>query len=293
MIDSPNLPEQTPGASTRRAGEDFLVAGCGFVTCLLTALILWWVERQFGLALYTWTFWFIIPAGAILAGFAGASGYYAGSWLFGHRPTRLLLLNVVIASVAIFFFIYYLSYITLQIEGKQGSDYVPFWQYLDLAVRSTSMEFRYHAAKLGSTGELGYFGYAVAVLQILGFAVGGFVVYAVLVSKPYCEKCSRYLSGKGKQIRYTHDADGLQANVAQIAQTLSSGAAGSAIELQRGFGNPKYQKNDHLRSTFEVRYCKKCNKHWVKFAVEKQSGNDWKEITGYTAAGFTEEVVSV
>lgn len=287
------MTEPTPGASTRRTGEDFLVAGCGFVTCVVTALILWWIETQSGFALYTWTFWFIIPAGALLAGFAGASGYYAGSWLFGHRPTRLLLLNIVIASVATFFLIYYLSYVTLQIEGKRVREYIPFWQYLDLALRSTSMEFRYRAAKLGSTGELGYFGYVVAVLQIIGFAAGGFVVYAVLTSKPYCEKCSRYLSGKGKQVKYTHDADGLQVNVVQIAQNLAGRAVGSAIELQRGFGNPKHQKDDHLRSTFEVRYCKNCNQHWVKFTIEKHSGNDWKEIPGFMAAGFTEEVVSV
>jgi hypothetical protein len=284
--------EPTLAASTRRSGEDFLVAGCGLVTCVVTALILWWIEAQFGFALYTWTFWFVVPAGAILAGFAGASGYCAGSWLFGHRPTRLLLLNIVIASVVTFFLIYYLSYVTLRVEGKQVSDYISFWQYLDLALRSTSMEFRYHAAKLGSTGELGYFGYAIAVLQIIGFAVGGLVVYGVLVSKPYCEKCSRYLSGKGTQVRYTHDSDGLQVNVAQVLQDLANGAVAPAIEFQRGFGNPKPQKDDHLRSTFEVRYCKKCNQHWVKFAIEKWSGKDWKEIPQYTTAGFTGEVVS-
>lgn len=288
------MSEPTLAASSRRAGEDFLVAGCGLVTCVLTALILWWIEAQFGFALYTWTFWFIIPAGALLAGFAGASGYYAGSWLFGHRPTRLLLLNIVIASVATFFLIYYLSYITLQMEGKRVSDYIPFLQYLDLALRSTSLEFRYRGAvKLGSTGELGYFGYAVAVLQVIGFAVGGFVVYAVLVSKPYCEKCSRYLSGKGRQVRYTQDADGLQAIVQQVLQNLASGTMAPAIELQRSFGNPSHQKNNHLRSTFEVRCCKKCKQHWVKFSVEKQSGDNWKEISDFTVSGFTKEVISV
>jgi hypothetical protein len=240
----PNVTEPSLSTSSRRTGEDFLVAGCGFVTCLLTALILWWVEAKFGFALYTWMFWLVIPVGAILSGFAGASGYYAGSWFFGHRPTRLLLLNIVTASVATFFLIYYLSYITPQIDGKGVSDYVPFWRYIDIMLRSTSMEFRYHGAvKLGSTGELGTFGYVVAVLQIIGSAVGGFVVYAVLVSKPYCERCSRYLSGKGSQVRYTQDAAAFQTNVGQSVQTLSSGAVQSAVELQRSFGSQPLQKN--------------------------------------------------
>src|SRR5262245_35622626 len=123
------MTEPTLAASSRRSVEDLLVGACGFVTSLLTAVILWWVERQFGVAFYTWTFWLVIPVGALLSGFAGASGYYAGSWLLNHRPTRLLLLNILIASIATFFLIYYLSYSTLEIDGKIVSDYIPFGRY--------------------------------------------------------------------------------------------------------------------------------------------------------------------
>jgi hypothetical protein len=238
-------------------------------------------------------FWFVIPVGALLSGFAGATGYYAGSWFFGHRPTRLLLVNIVIASVTTFFLIHYLSYITLEIEGKRVRDYIPFTQYLDIAIRSTSMEFRLRTAKVGSTGELGGLGYIPALLQIAGFAAGGFAVYTYLVSKPYCEKCSHYLSGKGKQVRYTGDVERLQATTAQIFQHIGSGAIAAAIEHQKTFGNPVYQKNDHLRSVFEVRHCKKCGQHWVRFSVEKQSGDDWKEIPELTVGGFTDQVVNV
>ena len=288
------MAEPTLAASSKTAGGDFIVAGCGLATSALTALILWWIELKSGFALYTWMVWFVIPVGAILAGFAGASGYYAGSWWFGRRPTRLLLQNVLLASIATFLLINYFSYITLQIDGKPASDYVSFWKYLDLTVRSTSMEFRYRGAvKLGSTGELGSFGYVIAFLQVIGFAVGGFSVYAALTSKPYCNKCSRYLSAKGRQVRYTQDGDGLQATRAQILESVRNRAVNSAIEIHLGFGNSKYQKDDHLRLACEVRFCKKCNQHWIKFAVEKRSGRDWKELHDFTVAGFTQEVVSV
>jgi hypothetical protein len=281
---------------TRKAGEDILVGFCGLATSVLTALILWGIEARFGFAFYTWTMWFVVPVGALLAGFAGSSGYYGGSCFFGHRPTRLLLLNIVIASVATFFLIHYLSYITLEFEGKQVSDYIPFSQYLDFAIRSTSMEFRFKAAKLGSTGELGNFGYVVAVLQVIGFAVGGFAVYAHLISKPYCDKCSRYLSAKGKQIRYTGDAEGLQAAVASFLICVGNGDIPSAIQEHRnsaGFGSSTSPKDCHLRSVVEIRHCKKCAMHWMKFAVEKLSGNDWKEISELTVERFTEQIVSV
>lgn len=287
------MTQPSPDTSSRRTGEDLLVGLCGFVTSLVTAVILWWVELGFGFAFYSWMFWFIVPVGALLSGFAGASGYYAGARIFNHRPTPLLLLNVLLASVGIFFTIHYLSYITLEIEGKAISDYVPFGQYLDIAVRSTSMAFRFRATEIGATGELGGLGYGVAILQILGFAVGGLAVYGYLVSVPYCERCSRYFSRKGRQTRYTGDADGLQASTVQVFSDFGDGAVASAIEKHRTFGNPKFQKGNHLRSVIEVRHCKRCGQHWVKYVVEKQSGNDWKEIPDLTAAGFTDQIVDI
>jgi hypothetical protein len=285
--------EQARGVSTKRAGEDLLVACCGLVTCVITALILWWLEQRFGFSFYSWTFWFVIPAGALLSGFAGAIGYYAGSLFFGHRPTRLLLLNIVIASVATFFLIHYLSYATLQIDGKKVRDSISFWRYLDIAIRSTSMEVRIREAKLGTTSELGGFGYAVAGLQVLGFALGGLGVYGYLMAQPYCDKCSRYLSGKGKQIRYTGDGDGLRSSAAGVLEDLRKGAIASAIERQRAFGTSTHQKGNNLRSVFEARYCKKCGQHWFKFDVETNAGDNWKEIPEFTFSGFTEQAVTV
>ena len=285
-----------PGAGTKSVAEDFLVAPFGLATNFLIGLLLWWIEARFGFAFYTWTFWFVIPVGALFAGFAGASGYYVGSLLLGHRPTRLLLLNIVIGSVLTFFLIHYLAYTTLQIEGKNVSDYVPFSKYLDIAIRSTSMEFRLHGSKTGSTGELGSLGYVVAVLQVIGFAVGGFCVYAYLAAKPYCNRCSRYLSGKGRQIRYANDPEGLQTATAQLAGHMANDEIGQAVEEHRnsaGFGVAAPPKDCHLRSVIEVQCCKKCERHWVKFAVENLSGNDWKEVSGLTSERFTEQPVNV
>src|SRR5438105_3443638 len=45
--------------SSKKSGEDLLVGLCGFITSLLTAVILWWVESRFGFAFYSLTYWFI------------------------------------------------------------------------------------------------------------------------------------------------------------------------------------------------------------------------------------------
>src|SRR5262245_6601007 len=97
-------------SSTRNAGGDFLIGICGLTTSLLTALILWLVQRKLGFAFYMLAFWFVIPAGAMLSGLVAASGYYGGAWFFGRRPTRVFLINVIMISVATYFFIRYLQY---------------------------------------------------------------------------------------------------------------------------------------------------------------------------------------
>jgi hypothetical protein len=271
-------------------GQDLLVGLCGFVTSLVTAVILWWAERAFGFAFYSLMFWFIVPVGALVSGCAGASGYYAGARIFNHRPRPLLLLNVLLASVGTFFAIHYLAYITLETEGEAISSYLSFAQYLDIGIRSTSMKsIRWG----GSTGGLGSLGYTVAILQILGFAVGGLVVYGCLVSVPYCERCSRYFASKGKQIRYTGDAEGLQASSAQFYTDFGDGAIASAIQNHSMFGKPTFQRDNHLRSVIVIRHCKHCGQHWVKYMVEKQTDSDWREIPDFTAIGFTDQVVDV
>ena len=54
--------------------QDLIVTGFGIVTSGLTALILALVESKFGLALYSFMWWFVIPVGALLSGFAAAKG---------------------------------------------------------------------------------------------------------------------------------------------------------------------------------------------------------------------------
>ena len=116
------MAEQAPDTSSKTTARDLLVGVFGFATCLLTAVILWWIETRSGFAFYTWTFWFVIPVWAVFSGFVGASGYYAGAWVLNHHPTPLLLLNIVLASVGTFFLVHYLSFVTMQVDDVSVRD---------------------------------------------------------------------------------------------------------------------------------------------------------------------------
>ena len=149
------------------------------------------------------------------------------------------------------------------------------------------MEFRLHGANQG-----GSFGHVVAVLQVIGFVVGGFCVYAYLAAKPYCTKCSRYLSGKGKQTRYAKDPEGLQTATAQLAVHLANGDVRLAVEEHgnsAGFGASTIPKACRLRSVVEFNTARSAkdigsNLLWRTFLVMigRKSPVDQREI--YRAA---------
>lgn len=174
--------------------------------------------------------WFVIPVGAIFSGFVAAGGYYLGSILFGHKPTWLLLIHMVLVSVATYFAINWLRYMSTETDGRLLSDLIPFSQYMDIILRHQTMELLVHGTKVGTTGELGGFGYATAALQIIGFAIGGAVIFTVLSTRPYCEKCRKFLKAGQKQVRYAAEPGGFMTMVKDVAAHFDSDRLQEAIE---------------------------------------------------------------
>ncbi len=141
----------------KAALQNTVVSIFGLIASMLTALLLWQLDNLSGFAIYTFSLWFVVPAGAIACGFVAAAGYYVGAVLCGHRPTKTLLLNMVIISISTFFTIYWLAYSSQSVKGRPLSELVPFSHYLQLVLENQAMEFRFHGVKVGDTGALGHF----------------------------------------------------------------------------------------------------------------------------------------
>ncbi len=277
-----------PKESSFRPTQDLIVSVCGLGTSLAVALALAFIEYQWDFSVYSFTLWFVLPFGAGVSGVFGATGYYVAAKMLGHRPSKFLLANVLVASVATFFAVHYFEYRWLQFEGKPISDFVSFPRFLDLVIRSASMEFRVHASKVGGTGQMGVFGYIPAVIQIIGFAVGGFAVYSWLGTQPYCERCSRYLTGKGRQTRFMGDIEGFQAMAKRFAEHFQSGDLTSAIAEYAQSGQPKAQNKEPIQSSIELRHCPACTTHWLKSTAQRRDGSEWHEIAGVELQAYTE-----
>ncbi len=268
--------------------QDLVVSAFGATTSIATAIILFFIEVRFGFSLYTWIFFFVIPVGAMLSGFLAAGGYYLGARLFSLRPTPLILLNMVAISVGTFFLIHFLGYAVLEVEGKQVSDYISFGTYLDILIRHQSVGFYFHAKEVGSTGELGSWGYVYALLQIGGFAFGGFCVFGYLFLLPYCDTCSRYLSGRAKQERFAGDSDAFALMVGELATAFDAGRPQEAINQHAAIAETSHRKELHLKSTLKLKKCRGCGKNWLGFSVQKSTGRDWKDINKLELSTFHE-----
>lgn len=262
----------------KQLSGDLLLTIFGAVTTLIAAIVLHVVERQFEFSLYTWYFLFIIPVGAIASGFAAATGYWVGAKLVNQRPTPRLLISIVLLSVSAFFLIHFLSYASLEVDGAPLSSSVSFGSYLQAVHSHTSMTFRFRTAKVGSTGELGSWGYLFGLLEVVGFAIGGTIIYGAIKALPFCGQCERYLKRSSREQRFSADPEQVTAFHANASSLLASGRVSDAASAHAAFGDPKADKKSVVLTELSIWRCTNCTHRLVRLATSKRSGNEWQEI---------------
>lgn len=263
----------------------------GFSSTLLTAVFLSIVELKYELALYSYTFFFIIPVGAFCSGMAAASGYLGGARLFHQKPIGGVLFNMVSASIAAFFLVHYIPYSLLEIDGIPISRVLSFWEYLDISIRATSMKFVRGKA---STGELGSWGYVVAFVQLAGFALGGLGVWAYLTEFPYCEKCRRYLSKVEGHQRFSSDAEATAEAFSQLVVLVVGKQFAEATEHYcKNMGASEWDAKAQLSSSLVIRECPSCGVNHFSFVMAKWNGRDWSDIRETEIREFTKERLRV
>jgi hypothetical protein len=258
----------------KRVLENFAIAICGFITSVLVAIANVAIARFTGFDFFTLSFWVVIPAGALLVGIAAASGYYFGSLFFHKQPTIFLLFQMVLIAGFSQLLIYWLSFETLYLtDGRKASDFVTFYEYLDIYL--TKSHYRFGRSQIDA-GESGSFGYMMAALQFLGFLAGGFAIYFILKSKTVCDKCKYYMRTIRRKDKtfvdadsgamyfdnlFTHPVDGPE--FAKLVQTESK-----VSKPQKGA----------LAVRTALLGCSNCNDQMVEEKVQVFNGSDWKEI---------------
>jgi hypothetical protein len=255
-----------------RAQREIVLAACGLATSVAAAVAMAWVEVEWHVAVYTYAVWWLVPIGAMGAGVVASTGYLWGARWLGVRPGWLSRASLLLVSVAAFFAIHY-------VEFLWGHPTVGFWSYLDNAVQSASYETKVGetVVRAWSAERLGALGYVVVALQVVGFAMGGLVVFGWLRATPYCSSCSAYLRRKSRFDRTT-DGGRVFADVSRrVEESLERGDIRSAAREHAALRDLRLRERlgTEYTSRMEVWGCAGCDLRWVRVSRQGSVFTKW------------------
>ncbi len=166
-----------------------LVLAAGLVSTALALAGVWALSRFAGENVMGWYADYVLPVGAILVGIVASSGFGAGSWTTGAKVTGLLLLGVAAILLGGYWGAQYIEFRLLFPDGAtRDGTAVGFFDFYDAVTRSFAWV---EHGKKGS--QLGAWGYALRVGEIVGFSGGGLAIPILLRKMPYCRACGVYM----------------------------------------------------------------------------------------------------
>lgn len=254
--------------------ESFGLALCGFATSILVAIAEVAFARMTGFDFFTLSIWAVVPVGALLTGFAAASGYYFGSLYFHKRATATLLIQMVVIAGVTQLLIYWLGYATLVLDdGSKVADFKSFGQYMVLTL--TKAHYRI-GRSMSDTGEVGSLGYWIAGAQFLGFLFGGLLVYGYLMIKPVCATCDLYLRPLAKKKKVFADEDAAKDYYDGLLALAVDGPDFAALIRSEA------QVDKVVQGVVEVDTsllgCPVCKSQAVEDKVREYDGKKWKHL---------------
>ena len=255
-------------SSARLWLEDLVVTAFGMASSGAVAYGSFYLARYHDFAVYTWTANAIIPIGAIICGFVAAIGYWVGSRLFNHKPTKLLLLNIVLVSVGTFFSIYHLEYTHASYQGQPLEQVMSFPDYLQASIENMTYKSSHSWEK---PTELGKWGWGAAGLQVLGFCLGGWAVYGILAGTPFCARCSMYFRRLWSRGTKWKDLSEMGQQYDQLGALIDGGHFQAAVDQHAASGEKMYRVKGLL--TMMQHQCPGCKENRITLLAQKANGN--------------------
>ena len=248
------------------------------ITCVLVAVANVIVARVVGINIFTWKAWLVIPIGAGFVGMLGASGAILAARYFNIVPTLLDAVFMVAIAAATMLLIYYLDYATLVLDdGRKASDLIDFTSFVDLVLTKSHMRIGRMAHDIGEVGQMGY---VVALIEFIGFLVGGAATFLFIKGLPRCRDCGSYLCWpKTKRTK--------ELTVDEIDKVIDLFNRGD-IETMRGllaWTPPERKLADAQKAfiVFDLLGCAKCKTEVIAAKVKVFNGREWKDVPSLQA----------
>lgn len=253
--------------------RELLVCAAGLATTLVTAIVLALIAGATDFDFLALSYCFVIPLGAMLSGFGAASGYYAGGRIFQQRPGLLVALVMLPGAVGLQVLVIAIRYVDVLGDTDEPllTHIWRFPTFVELYVTSGTIRIRNV-----ESGEVGRFGWALAVLQTVGLLIGHAAAFFALLGASYCERCRRYLSKVGEIVGYTGDIDGQRAFVAATCgETVCSPSYRARIDA---LPNVPLGAIGQTRVLLTLRRCNRCGLQRVQENVESMRQGQWEVV---------------
>jgi hypothetical protein len=251
------------------------VAGFGILSLVLAVALVTVVNRATGFNPFTLTVWSVIPAGAILTGAAATSGLPLGSQLFRTRPPQLKIVYVVTGAALAQAAVYYGEYASLVLEnGFRVAERIGFFNYLD--IRLTTAHLRLGPSQAG-TGDVGIFGYWLALFQFAGFILGGLGTFILLKDRPACGSCSRHLRTLATGTQHFNDRDAFDTyyeNVLSLPMEGPEFADWMTYDPDR-----KQVREGSILVTSTLRDCPCCHSQHLSQTIRIMGKKEWGSLS--------------
>lgn len=187
----PPAESAAPDPGNGKPPSYILVLISGLATTALTLFGVYWLQAHYpDVTFMGYYIDVIIPVGAIGVGIVAALGYGIASWVSGIKIVRGLCWAVIFFQVCAYCGAQYIEYKHADPVYRDTGRHVGFFTWFDFVTRSFVWKSQ------DSSGEgthLGAWGYGCRAMEVIGFALGGLIVPAVLMKKPYCDNCRRYM----------------------------------------------------------------------------------------------------
>lgn len=253
-------------------GKEAIITLGGLLTTVAVVGANFAVESAASFDFLSLSFWLVIPAGAVLGGWGAASGYYFTARFTHTMPSRTMLFNMVAIAIGAWVAYRWLGYATLTFEdGTSVSDAVSFSEYYRITTEAMQLNIGTRGNMNAiTTGELGKLGYLRELLQVAGFASGGFISNSMLESVEACSKCRRY--AKEAKLLEGVTPEALDSTLAQAQMTLP-GLVDDVERVVTGRGFHGVGLNEYR--------CTQCGDMWLRPTVITGAQNSPKtELLG-------------
>lgn len=241
-----------------------------------------------GFELHSFTFFFIIPIGALLVGAAAASGLFLGLLKDNKPVTKQHYILGLILGVVAFYGIYYVDYKTTYVtenkeisytfEGDPISYYeidgeqITFSKFLKLS--NGGSQFYFRGRPIGEEVDPGetansFFFY----LNVVAAALAGAVVGLTIVGdKKYCQKCKKY--NKEKEL-FKFEVEKYEEVVNKLVNSIEKPSA--LKEIISTYGMKKDAKVTAFAQV-DLDYCPTCDDAKMHIKVLKLDGDNFQEV---------------